>query len=71
MALKEQAMKNFEGSKKKTMTTISDRGETVSITESAGESTFLLLQKGVLSSKQSYLVYTTLTNKKRKKKRHL
>ena len=55
MALKEEAMKNFEGSKKKKMTTISDRGETVSITESAGESSFLTVAKGCIEQQAKLL----------------
>jgi hypothetical protein len=55
MALKEEAMKNFETSKKKTITTISDRGETISITESAGESSFLTVAKGCIEQQAKLL----------------
>ena len=45
MELKEQALMNFEASKKRKMTTMSDRGESVTITESAGESSFLTVAR--------------------------
>lgn len=53
--LKEQALTNFEASKKKRVTTISDRGEAVTITESAGESSFLTVAKGCLEQQAKVL----------------
>lgn len=55
MQLKEEAMKNFEASKKRKVTTISDRGESVTITESAGESSFLTVAKGCIEQQAKML----------------
>ena len=48
-------MKNFEASKRKKVTTISDKGETISITESAGESSFLTVAKGCIEQQAKML----------------
>jgi DNA-binding CsgD family transcriptional regulator len=53
--LKEQALMNFETSKKKRVTTVSDKGESVTITESAGESSFLTVAKGCLEQQAKVL----------------
>jgi hypothetical protein len=55
MELKEQALMNFETSKKRTVTTISDRGETVTVTESAGESSFLTVARNCLEQQAKVL----------------
>lgn len=55
MELKEQALMNFEASKKRKMTTISDRGESVTITESAGESSFLTVARNCLEQQAKVL----------------
>jgi hypothetical protein len=55
MELKEQALSNFEASKKRTVTTMSDRGETVMITESAGESSFLTVARNCLEQQAKVL----------------
>ena len=56
MELKEQALMNFEASKKRKMTTMSDRGESVTITESAGESSFLTVARNCLEQQAKVLV---------------
>ena len=53
--LKEQALINFEASKKRKMTTMSDRGESVTITESAGESSFLTVARNCLEQQAKVL----------------
>ena len=53
--LKEQALMNFETSKKRTVTTVSDRGETVMVTESAGESSFLTVARNCLEQQAKVL----------------
>jgi hypothetical protein len=53
--LKEQALTNFESSKIKRVTTVSDRGETTSVTESAGESGFLTVAKNCLEQQAKVL----------------
>jgi hypothetical protein len=53
--LKELALMQFEVSKKKKITTISDRGETTAITESAGESSFLTVAKNCLEQQAKVL----------------
>lgn len=53
--LKELALMQFEASKKKKITTISDRGETIAITESAGESSFLTVAKNCLEQQAKVL----------------
>lgn len=55
IALKEQALINFETSKKKRVTTVSDRGETITITESAGESGFLTVARSCLEQQAKVL----------------
>jgi len=55
MELKEQALMNFEASKKRKMTTISDRGESITITESAGESSFLTVARNCLEQQAKVL----------------
>ena len=55
MELKEQALMNFEASKKRKMTTMSDRGESVTITESAGESSFLTVARNCLEQQAKVL----------------
>lgn len=55
MELKEQALMNFETSKKRTVTTVSDRGETVMVTESAGESSFLTVARNCLEQQAKVL----------------
>ena len=55
MELKEQALQQFEASKKRTVTTISDRGEMITITESAGESSFLTVAKNCLEQQAKVL----------------
>jgi hypothetical protein len=55
MELKEQALMNFETSKKRTVTTVSDRGETVTVTESAGESSFLTVARNCLEQQAKVL----------------
>ena len=55
MELKEQALQQFEISKKRTVTTISDRGEMITITESAGESSFLTVAKNCLEQQAKVL----------------
>jgi hypothetical protein len=53
--LKEQAMSQFEVSKKKKVTTISDRGESVTISEGAGESSFLTVARNCLEQQAKVL----------------
>jgi hypothetical protein len=53
--LKEQALTNFEKSKTKRVTTVSDRGETISVTECAGESGFLTVAKNCLEQQAKVL----------------
>jgi hypothetical protein len=55
MELKEQALSQFEVSKKRTVTTISDRGEMTTITESAGESSFLTVARNCLEQQAKVL----------------
>lgn len=55
ITLKEQALMQFEQSKRKRVTTISDKGETVAITESAGESSFLTVAKNCLEQQAKVL----------------
>ena len=55
MELKEQALMNFEASKKRKMTTMSDRGESITITESAGESSFLTVARNCLEQQAKVL----------------
>ena len=55
MELKEQALMNFEASKKRKMTTMSDRGESVTITECAGESSFLTVARNCLEQQAKVL----------------
>ena len=55
MELKEQALMNFEASKKRKMTTMSDKGDTVTITESAGESSFLTVARNCLEQQAKVL----------------
>jgi hypothetical protein len=55
MELKEQALSNFETSKKRTVTTMSDRGETIMVTESAGESSFLTVARNCLEQQAKVL----------------
>jgi hypothetical protein len=55
MELKEQALMNFEASKKRKMTTISDRGESITITERAGESSFLTVARNCLEQQAKVL----------------
>jgi hypothetical protein len=53
--LKEQALSQFEVSKKKKVTTISDRGESVTISEGAGESSFLTVARNCLEQQAKVL----------------
>jgi hypothetical protein len=53
--LKELALIQFEVSKKRKVTTISDRGESTTITESAGESSFLTVAKNCLEQQAKVL----------------
>jgi hypothetical protein len=53
--LKEQALLQFEVSKKKKVTTISDRGESVTISEGAGESSFLTVARNCLEQQAKVL----------------
>lgn len=53
--LKEQALSQFEVSKKKKVTTISDRGESVTISEGAGESAFLTVARNCLEQQAKVL----------------
>lgn len=55
MELKEQALSQFEASKRRTVTTISDRGEMTAVTESAGESSFLTVAKNCLEQQAKVL----------------
>ena len=55
ISLKEQALIHFEQSKKKRTTSISDRGETVTIVESAGESSFLTVARNCLEQQAKVL----------------
>ena len=55
MELKEQALMNFETSKKRTVTTVSDRGKIVTVTESAGESSFLTVARNCLEQQAKVL----------------
>jgi len=55
LELKELALMQFEVSKKKKITTISDRGETIAITEGAGESSFLTVAKNCLEQQAKVL----------------
>lgn len=53
--LKEQALSQFEASKKRKVTTISDRGESVTISEGAGESSFLTVARNCLEQQAKVL----------------
>jgi hypothetical protein len=53
--LKEQALAQFEASKKRRVTTVSDRGESTTITESAGESSFLTVARNCLEQQAKVL----------------
>lgn len=53
--LKEQALSQFEVSKKKKVTTISDKGESVTISEGAGESSFLTVARNCLEQQAKVL----------------
>lgn len=53
--LKEQALSQFEVSKKKKVTTISDRGESTTISEGAGESSFLTVARNCLEQQAKVL----------------
>lgn len=53
--LKEQALSQFEVSKKKKVTTVSDRGESVTISEGAGESSFLTVARNCLEQQAKVL----------------
>ena len=55
ISLKEQALIHFEQSKRKRVTAISDRGETVTVVESAGESSFLTVAKNCLEQQAKVL----------------
>jgi hypothetical protein len=55
LELKEQALINFEASKKRKVTTMSDRGESVTITECAGESSFLTVARNCLEQQAKVL----------------
>lgn len=55
MELKEQALTNFEASKKRKMVTTSDKGDTITITESAGESSFLTVARNCLEQQAKVL----------------
>lgn len=55
MELKEQALLQFEASKKRTVTTVSERGEMTTVTESAGESSFLTVAKNCLEQQAKVL----------------
>jgi intergrase/recombinase len=55
MELKEQALSQFEVSKKRTVTTFSERGEMTTITESAGESSFLTVARNCLEQQAKVL----------------
>ena len=53
--LKEQALLQFEVSKKKKVTTVSDRGESITISEGAGESSFLTVARNCLEQQAKVL----------------
>lgn len=53
--LKEQALSQFEASKKRKVTTVSDRGESVTISEGAGESSFLTVARNCLEQQAKVL----------------
>jgi len=53
--LKEQALSQFEVSKRRKVTTISDRGESTTITDSAGESSFLTVARNCLEQQAKVL----------------
>ena len=55
MELKEQALLQFEASKRQIVTTISERGEMTAVTESAGESSFLTVAKNCLEQQAKVL----------------
>ena len=55
MELKEQALQQFEASKRRIVTTISERGEMTAVTESAGESSFLTVAKNCLEQQAKVL----------------
>jgi hypothetical protein len=55
MQLKEQALSQFEASKRRTVTTSTDRGETITVTEGAGESSFLTVAKNCLEQQAKVL----------------
>ena len=53
--LKEQALLQFEVSKKKKVTTVSDRGKSITISEGAGESSFLTVARNCLEQQAKVL----------------
>ena len=55
MELKEQALQQFEASKRRIVTTTSERGEMTAVTESAGESSFLTVAKKCLEQQAKVL----------------
>jgi hypothetical protein len=55
MQLKEQALSQFEASKRRTVTTSTDRGETITVTEGAGESSFLTVARSCLEQQAKVL----------------
>ena len=55
IALKEQALTQFEQSKTKRTTVVSDRGETTTLVESAGESSFLTVARSCLEQQAKVL----------------
>ena len=55
ITLKEQALMQFEQSKKKRITTISDKGEVITVHEGAGESSFLTVAKNCLEQQAKVL----------------
>ena len=55
MQLKEQALSQFEASKRRTVTTSTDRGETITVNEGAGESSFLTVARSCLEQQAKVL----------------